>query len=150
MFAGSDFVANSCTRDAQLLIHLLGSGDLQRSLAAEDFAARAPALPREAPEAQVQSALRLWRRRELTRIAWRDLAGWADLTETLAELSAFADEAIASALSHARRALAARYGEPRSPAGELQPLVVIGMGKLGGRELNFSSDVDLVLLFPVR
>ena len=42
----------------------------------------------------------------------------------------------------------ARYGEPRSAAGEPQPLVVIGMGKLGGGELNFSSDVDLVLLFP--
>jgi len=56
--------------------------------------------------------------------------------------------AIAAALAHARRSLVARYGEPRSAAGEAQPLVVIGMGKLGGRELNFSSDVDLVLLFP--
>jgi glutamate-ammonia-ligase adenylyltransferase len=42
----------------------------------------------------------------------------------------------------------ARFGEPRAAHGEVQPLVVIGMGKLGGRELNFSSDVDLVLLFP--
>ena len=45
-------------------------------------------------------------------------------------------------------ALVARYGEPRSPSGEAQPLIVIGMGKLGGGELNFSSDIDLVLLFP--
>ena len=42
----------------------------------------------------------------------------------------------------------ARYGEPRAPDGAVQPLVVIAMGKLGGGELNFSSDVDLVLLFP--
>jgi [glutamine synthetase] adenylyltransferase / [glutamine synthetase]-adenylyl-L-tyrosine phosphorylase len=92
--------------------------------------------------------LRHWRRRELTRIAWRDLAGWADLAETLHDLSAFADAAIAAALAQARAALVERYGEPRSPGAVLQPLVVIGMGKLGGGELNFSSDVDLVLLFP--
>src|SRR5256886_8637272 len=40
------------------------------------------------------------------------------------------------------------YGEPRSADGTVQPLVVVAMGKLGGGELNFSSDVDLVLLFP--
>ncbi|HVH85053.1 MAG TPA: bifunctional [glutamate--ammonia ligase]-adenylyl-L-tyrosine phosphorylase/[glutamate--ammonia-ligase] adenylyltransferase, partial [Steroidobacteraceae bacterium] len=84
----------------------------------------------------------------LVRIAWRDLAGWAELGETLADLSAFADAAIRTAVSYARHALVARYGEPRSAGGEVQPLVVIGMGKLGGGELNFSSDVDLVLLFP--
>ena len=60
----------------------------------------------------------------------------------------FADTAIRVAYAHARRALVARYGEPRSAAGEVQPLVVFGMGKLGGGELNFSSDIDLVLLFP--
>ncbi|MGH8132258.1 MAG: bifunctional [glutamate--ammonia ligase]-adenylyl-L-tyrosine phosphorylase/[glutamate--ammonia-ligase] adenylyltransferase, partial [Steroidobacteraceae bacterium] len=52
------------------------------------------------------------------------------------------------AVAYARHALVARYGEPRSAGGEAQPLVVVGMGKLGGAELNFSSDVDLVLLFP--
>src|SRR4029077_8872818 len=65
-----------------------------------------------------------------------------------ADLTAFADAAIAAALTHARCALTARYGEPRSVGGEIQPLVVIRMGELGGGELNFSSDVDLVLLFP--
>jgi len=82
------------------------------------------------------------------RIAWRDLAGWAPLEETLAELSAFADAAIVTAVAQARAALVARYGEPRGAEGALQELLVIAMGKLGGGELNFSSDVDLVLLFP--
>ena len=82
------------------------------------------------------------------RIAWRDLAGWAAVPETLEELTDCADAAISGALAHARDALVARYGQPRSAAGAPQPLVVIAMGKLGGRELNFSSDVDLVLLFP--
>jgi len=148
VFAASDFVAQSCVRDAQCFASLVG-GDLQRRLAAADFAARAPPPADPAtPEALFQAELRRWRRRELIRIAWRDLAGWADLCETLADLTAFADAAIGTALAHARRALVARYGEPRSAAGEVQPLIVIGMGKLGGGELNFSSDVDLVLLFP--
>jgi glutamate-ammonia-ligase adenylyltransferase len=149
VFAASDFVAQSCARDAQLLEALITSGDLERALSREDYALRAPQPPADIPtDAQVQQALRRWRRREFTRIAWRDLAGWAALSETLSELTNFADAAIAAALAHARRTLVARYGEPRSPGGEVQPLLIIGMGKLGGGELNFSSDVDLVLLFP--
>jgi glutamate-ammonia-ligase adenylyltransferase len=150
VLAMSDFVAHACTRDSQLLADLLASAELQRPLTAADYARRAPLLATEpaGSEAQALAQLRRWRRRELTRIAWRDLAGWADLSRTLAELSDFADAAIRAAAAHARATLIARYGEPRSVSGESQPLVVVGMGKLGGGELNFSSDVDLVLLFP--
>jgi [glutamine synthetase] adenylyltransferase / [glutamine synthetase]-adenylyl-L-tyrosine phosphorylase len=148
VFAGSDFVAHACTRDEALLPALIASGDLLRRLTPTEIAARAPTLTAPAAEPQVLEALRRWRRRELARIAWRDLAAFADLHETLADLTAFADAAIRAALACARAALSARYGEPRSAAGDLQPLVVVGMGKLGGGELNFSSDVDLVLLFP--
>jgi glutamate-ammonia-ligase adenylyltransferase len=148
VLATSDFVAESCTRDPRLLVALLSCGDLSRRLAPAELASRAPELTAATPEGEAQSALRRWRRHELVRIAWRDLAGWADLAETLADLSAFADAAIRTAVAYARHALVERYGEPRSAAGEVQPLVVVGMGKLGGGELNFSSDVDLVLLFP--
>jgi glutamate-ammonia-ligase adenylyltransferase len=148
VFAASDFVAESCSRDPQLFAALLSRGDLTRRLGGGELAGRAPQLSAELPEPQAQSALRRWRRYELVRIAWRDLAGWADLEETLADLSAFADAAIRAAIAYARYALVGRYGEPRSAHGEVQPLVVVGMGKLGGGELNFSSDVDLVLLFP--
>ena len=148
VFAASDFVAHACARDSQLLPQVIESADLQRSLDRSEYRARAPALGAALGEAQAQSELRRWRRRELSRIAWRDLAGWADLPGTLAELSAFADQAIVSALDFARAALTARYGEPRGTGGAPQPLLVIAMGKLGGGELNFSSDVDLVLLFP--
>jgi glutamate-ammonia-ligase adenylyltransferase len=78
-FAGSDFLAHACARDPQLLVGLLASGDLQRTLTAGDFAERAPALPDTLPESQALDRLRSWRRRELARIAWRDLAGWAEL-----------------------------------------------------------------------
>jgi len=150
VFAGSDFVAQACARDEKLLPALLASGDLQQVLASADFATRAPVLPADPglSEADALAQLRRWRRYEMVRIAWRDLAGWAALPETLSDLTAFADAAIDLAVRHARVGLVARYGEPRSAAGIVQPLVVIGMGKLGGGELNFSSDVDLVLLFP--
>jgi len=165
VFAASDFVSQSCTRDPRLMIELVSSGDLRRRLSRMEFASRAPAIsvrshaaaePASAgatgatavvPEAVFIAALRRWRKREMVRIAWRDLAGWASLEETLAELSVFADTAIQIAHAHARRALVARYGEPRSPSGDVQQLIVLGMGKLGGGELNFSSDVDLVFLF---
>jgi glutamate-ammonia-ligase adenylyltransferase len=129
---------------------LIASADLQRKLSAAELAARAPRPATDSPitEAQFLQDLRLWRRREMVRIAWRDLAGWADLEETLSDLTAFADAAIDTACEFARRALVARYGEPCSESGVVQPLVVVAMGKLGGGELNFSSDVDLVLLFP--
>jgi glutamate-ammonia-ligase adenylyltransferase len=148
VLAASDFLAESFTRNPQLLAALLARGDLTCRLAPGELAARAPELPATVAEGEAQSALRRWRRHELVRIAWRDLAGWADLEETLADLTEFADTAIRTALAYARHGLVARYGEPRSAHGEIQPLVVIGMGKLGGGELNFSSDVDLVLLFP--
>jgi len=148
VLAGSDFVADSCARDPQLLEALVSRGDLTRRLLPAELGGRAPQLHAATPEAEAQRALRRWRRYELTRIAWRDLAGWAGLDETLADLTAFADAAIRSAIAYARHALVERYGEPRSAAGEVQPLVVVAMGKLGGGELNFSSDVDLVLLFP--
>ncbi len=144
----SDFLAQSCSSDPLLFAALLADGGLRRRLSAHELGARAPQCDATVSEAQAQSLLRRWRRRELLRIAWRDLAGWADLEETLAGLSAFADAAINTALGFARQSLVARYGEPRSASGELQPLVIVGMGKLGGAELNFSSDVDLVLLFP--
>src|SRR6516225_6949772 len=148
VFAASDFVAHACVRDAALLPQLIASGDLLRPLGTAEYAGRAPVLDADISEAQALCELRRWRRRELARIAWRDLAGWAELAETLAELTAFADQAIVSSLGAAESSLRTRYGEPRGTDGAVQPLVVIAMGKLGCGELNFSSDVDLVLLFP--
>jgi [glutamine synthetase] adenylyltransferase / [glutamine synthetase]-adenylyl-L-tyrosine phosphorylase len=147
VFAASDFVAQACIADTGLLDDLTAHYGLTGRSAAGDYAARTPAASLR-PDADMLSALRRWRRREMVRIAWRALAGWAEVEETLIELSDFADAAIRVSVEHARQALTARYGEPRSAAGAVQPLVVVAMGKLGGCELNFSSDVDLVLLFP--
>src|SRR5690606_7514247 len=100
-------------------------------------------------EAGAMRALRVCRRVELARIAWRDLAGWASLEETLNETSAVADALIRIAARYAVERLAKSGREPpRAADGRPLPLLVLGMGKLGGAELNFSSDVDLVFLFP--
>ena len=148
--AASSFIEHSLRTDGALLASLIASGDLERSFASGEYAARVPPPPDEpgAAEAEWMAQLRRWRRREFVRIAWRDLAAWANLTETLADLSACADAAIAAACDLAMRTLSARHGVPRSADGAAQPLIVVGMGKLGGGELNFSSDVDLIFLFP--
>jgi [glutamine synthetase] adenylyltransferase / [glutamine synthetase]-adenylyl-L-tyrosine phosphorylase len=147
VFAASRFVEDATQREPGLLAGLADSGELGRPRNAGEVAALASGIAADG-EAAFMDALRRLRRRELVRIAWRDLTGAAKLAETLAETSALADAAISAALGFAVRALAPRYGTPRSSAGEGQELLVIGMGKLGGGELNFSSDVDLVFLFP--
>lgn len=145
VLACSDFVADALSRDEQLLPQLLAR-------AAERFAGALP-WPEarlqgvSADEAGFMDALRRWRRAELARIAWRDLAGWATLGETILDLSNAADTAIRAAHDYAWALLVERYGEPQTDDPEARRLIVIAMGKLGGQELNFSSDVDLIFLF---
>jgi glutamate-ammonia-ligase adenylyltransferase len=90
------------------------------------------------------SALRRQRRRQMARIALRDLAGVADLDETLHDLSDLADACVDAALRFVEQRLQTRHGIARNAAGTPIRPVVLGMGKLGGRELNFSSDIDLI------
>jgi glutamate-ammonia-ligase adenylyltransferase len=149
VFAASGFVLESAMREPGMVPGLVGSGALGRARATGEIEALASGLAAaHSEEPKFMDELRRLRRHELVRIAWRDLAGLATLEETLRELSSLADGAIRAALGFAARALAPRYGRPRSQGGGAQELVVIGMGKLGGGELNFSSDVDLILLYP--
>jgi [glutamine synthetase] adenylyltransferase / [glutamine synthetase]-adenylyl-L-tyrosine phosphorylase len=101
-----------------------------------------------APESEAMAALRRARQVEMARIAWRDIAGLASLEVTLADVSLLAECLIEIAASFAATQLEGRFGRPRDPAGRELPLLILGMGKLGGKELNFSSDVDLVFLYP--
>jgi glutamate-ammonia-ligase adenylyltransferase len=145
----SDFVFAACQQDTNLIAGLIAAPGLGASHPAGALAASlGDTFKAASTEEDAMRALRHWRRRELVRIAWRDLAGWSSLDETLRDLSAMGDAAVQSACEFATRAQARIYGTPRSHSGEVQSLVVLGMGKLGGGELNFSSDIDLVLLFP--
>ena len=95
----------------------------------------------------LKSELRRIRNRTLLRILWREIFSLADLDETLGQLSALADCMLDTATRFAMRALEPRYGHVRDHSGKRVPLLILGMGKLGGRELNFSSDIDLIFLF---
>ncbi|MDD5393639.1 MAG: bifunctional [glutamate--ammonia ligase]-adenylyl-L-tyrosine phosphorylase/[glutamate--ammonia-ligase] adenylyltransferase [Thiothrix sp.] len=94
------------------------------------------------------STVRQIRHRESVRIAWRDLSGLAQLDETLRTTSDLADGLVDATLNGCYTELTAKHGIPRSRSGTPQHMVIIGMGKLGGRELNFSSDIDLIFAFP--
>ena len=96
----------------------------------------------------LQRLLRNFRQREMVRIAWRDLSGRAALAETMADLSAFADACIDCSLSVLYNLHCCVDGTPRAKNGSRQSLTVFGLGKLGGKELNFSSDVDLIFAYP--
>jgi len=101
----------------------------------------------DADAAVVKSELRRYRNRSLLRILWREIQGQADLDETLQQLSLLADRLLDAAMCYAEKQLMPRFGRVRSAAGEVVPMVVLGMGKLGGRELNFSSDIDIIFCF---
>lgn len=99
-------------------------------------------------EPSLMRAVRLIRHRETVRIAWRDLTGAAALVETLQTTSDLADALVGSVLTWWHQQLVSKQGQPLSRAGVPQHMLVLGMGKLGGRELNFSSDIDLIFAFP--
>ena len=148
-FAFSEFVAASCTRDPAMLMDLIDSGDLFRRRQSNDYAQKLTALLADtSDEDTLMRLLRRSRRRELVRIAWRDLAGLADLTETMADLSAFADACLHRALKILYQWQCNISGVPTAEDGSIQHLVILGLGKLGARELNFSSDVDLMFAYP--
>ena len=110
------------------------------SLLARQCAAAPDDLPR---------ALRLVRRIVMLAVMERDLSGHASLQEVTQTMSILADLTIQAALPAATRDLAARFGSPYGAgSGGKQELHVVGMGKLGGGELNVSSDVDLIFLYP--
>lgn len=151
VWATSEFVAQRCVSRPELLLDLLRSGDLHRRYDTPigDVAAHVQQAVQDVADPEMLGAqLRRLRQREMVRIAWRDLANLADLNETMADLSALADACIQGALSWLHAALATRLGEPLDANGEPQGLLVLGMGKLGAGELNFSSDVDLIFTYP--
>jgi glutamate-ammonia-ligase adenylyltransferase len=145
--AGSEFIASALIQDARALewlgLHAEPAATRGASAAYEARAAHEPIA------AEAMRILREWRRREMLRIAWFDLAGRATVTQTLHALSDLADGCIRAAAAAARLHLEPVFGRPRTEAGEEVPLIVLGMGKLGGRELNFSSDIDLMFLFTL-
>jgi glutamate-ammonia-ligase adenylyltransferase len=99
--------------------------------------------------APLAGALRTLRKEVMLALIGRDLTALADLAEVVATVTSLAEIAIEAATSSVHAELAQQYGEPHgAESGLPQELHVVGMGKLGGGELNVSSDIDLILLYP--
>ena len=144
----SPFAADILGRYPALLPALRTSGRLVRAVTDGEIANLLATELRDCPgDDEFLHRLRLFRHRELLRIIWRDLNEGADVTESLRDLSDLADAAINAALKFADDLLRARHGEPRAEDGTPCGAGVVAMGKLGGHELNFSSDVDLVFVY---
>jgi glutamate-ammonia-ligase adenylyltransferase len=96
--------------------------------------------------AELLAGLRAYRNREYLRLGAREL-GWGHGDEVARELAHLADVTLDAAWQRVYAELAARHGEPRTSDGRRCRFVVFGMGKQGGEELNFSSDIDLIYLY---
>jgi glutamate-ammonia-ligase adenylyltransferase len=150
--------------DARLALDADYGRDLRRLLLVSDYAferllrepALAAALDRPLPpprldpasEADWSEQLRRYRHGRSVQLVFRDATGQDDIDATLAATTALADECCRLALDAAERSQAARHGTARGPDGAPQRLVVYGLGKHGGGELNFSSDIDLIFAYP--
>ena len=149
VWAASDFVAQRCIRQPEILFNLIESGDLHSAYAADKLSNHVQQALQDIVDFDgLGYQLRRLRQREMVRIAWRDIAGLADLNETMADVSALADACIQGALAWLHSKQVTELGEPCNEQGEPQQMIVLGMGKLGAGELNFSSDIDLIFIFP--
>ncbi len=93
-------------------------------------------------------ALRQFRNREMMRLIWRDLNELAAVDEILADLSTLADLCLQAAVDFHSLAYQEKHGIPRNAEGQPQSIIVVGLGKLGGCELNLSSDIDIIFCYP--
>jgi glutamate-ammonia-ligase adenylyltransferase len=143
----SDYAADSIQRYPSLLRGLIESGDLHTAYSDDLLRTRLQAaLTNENREPG--ALLREFRRREMIRIIWRDLNSLADLVETTRDLSNLADASVFVSLDLLYQQHCRKYGTPiGSSSNTPQAMVVLALGKLGARELNLSSDIDLIFFY---
>ncbi|CAI2318643.1 TPA: bifunctional [glutamate--ammonia ligase]-adenylyl-L-tyrosine phosphorylase/[glutamate--ammonia-ligase] adenylyltransferase [Vibrio parahaemolyticus] len=143
----SQFITETIHRDealAQQLPTMLS--ELSRHQA---YRTRLAALLAECPdEMSGHRVLRQFRNREMVYIAWKDFLHAWTLEESLRHLSQLAEAMIFETYQWQYKICCAEWGTPTNAEGEAQPMLIIGMGKLGGGELNFSSDIDLIFTYP--
>jgi len=146
LVACSEFAASALQRDwAWFVAHHESLDDLPDGGELCDFVDEVRAMD---SLDDAKEHIRRFRRRWMVRVLWRELAGVATLQETLAALSDLADRSLEAAADLAAKFVRQRFGVVRNNDGDPVSLVILGMGKLGGRELNFSSDIDLIFLYP--
>jgi glutamate-ammonia-ligase adenylyltransferase len=146
----SDFVHEQIVRAPELLAELGASGELERRLQGGELRAQLQAALADcADEDELGRRLRRFRNRQQVRIIWRDLTRQADLAETCRDLSDLADASIDGAYQWLFPRHCEQFGTPIGRrSGQVQHMVILGMGKLGAHELNLSSDIDLIFGYP--
>ncbi len=148
LFSHSKFLSEAVLKNPERILQVANSGSLYRVLAAEEYEIRLfdfLGADREGVPSAVDLAR--FRRRQLLRILLRDVLGFATLSNITEELSNLADAILDVAYRGIRAEFVARHGEPRLPDGHPCGFSVISLGKLGGKELNYSSDIDLMFVY---
>ncbi len=148
----SNFLSEAVLRRPEWLLEVVASSELHRVLADEEFQRRLEDfLGTLLPGAPSPIELARFRRRQLLRIVLRDVLGVATLSDVAEELSNLADAVLEVAYRRIRDELIDVHGFPRCvlPSGKVVDcgLAIVALGKLGGRELNYSSDIDLMFLY---
>ena len=146
--ACSPFIRRLLTKDAVLLNDLLANlhqayllSDMQSFLSAQNIQENI------VDEVSLKRVLRLLRQQVMARMIVRDLNGLADLQEVMLTTSHLAGVTLQTAIKFLTAWLSMQYGLPTNAQGDVQALIVVGMGKLGGYELNVSSDIDLIFTY---
>ena len=151
VFGHSRFLGETLVQNPDLLESLLNRSRLDRSYSGEEFQGALKAFRSQGRESDLSTTLARFKRREYVRIVLRDLLGIAPLAETTGEISALSDALIMEALREAEAVLREKYGSRQDGTLEgrrgARRFAVLSLGKLGGNELNYSSDVDLMYLF---
>src|SRR5574343_1369176 len=142
--AHSRYLANQLNAHPELIPELAATWQQPLS----EAMLQAPLQREFADDDTVRSVLRRLRQRVMAHLILRDLGGLAPLSEIVESMTLLADVTTNFALDYYHRQLVATYGAPLDKSGHPQRILVIGMGKLGGRELNVSSDVDYIFVYP--
>jgi len=144
LFGGSQFLANAFIRRPELLDTLVRADLVRVHRTPEDLGTELQALlPRDGDFEESLEVLRRFRNQEFLRIGINDLQSVLRLGEVSAELTTLAEVCLRSACTIAARDICARYGCAELPG----QMVVLALGKLGGRELNYNSDLDLIFVY---
>jgi [glutamine synthetase] adenylyltransferase / [glutamine synthetase]-adenylyl-L-tyrosine phosphorylase len=145
VFSYSNFLSEACLKDPEALWEASRPGNLERAFTVDDYTGQLHrALP---PGVPASLDLAAFRRRQLLRIAIRDVLGLAVLSEITGELSNLADAILDVTYRRIRDEFAALHGQPLLADGRPCGFSVLSLGKLGGQELNYSSDIDLMFLY---
>lgn len=145
----SDFIDDQLLRHPEWLAEVFAEDQLGNSKLDDTMAPTlASRLEGVTTEDGLGRELRLFRNYYQVLIAWRDLCGIGEIRSSMRHISTLAQVLISQTRDWLAASMKPMWGQPVNADGVVQPMLVLGMGKLGGGELNFSSDIDLIFTFP--